>query len=290
MSIFKKREMENEEASAFIPRMTPVVKWLIIINVAIFFANGFFPASSFGYPIQNESIFDVWGIFSGELALSYHQYWRFISYQFLHASLGHVAFNMFALWVFGPLVEVFYGKWKFLLYYLACGIGGAIFYLLLGHWGLLSDYWYYIGMVGASGSIYGVIAACALLAPDARVQMIFPPIELSMRQFSLVILAIACCYIYFEWNNAGGEAGHMGGMFVGFIITALVLLFKKTKKSFIFNPTPKKSDYPRRLQKEENIPHPSNEEVDAILEKIGKEGLDSLTEKERAVLQRAAKR
>ena len=82
-------------------------------------------------------------------------------------------------------------------------------------------------MVGASGSIYGIMAACAVLFPHARVQLLFPPVNLSVRQFALAVLGVAAAVIIFQWNNAGGEAGHLGGMFAGFILTLLILWKEK---------------------------------------------------------------
>lgn len=63
--------------------------------------------------------------------------------------------------------------------------------------------------------------------PRARVQLLFPPVNLSVRQFALAVLGIACAVIIFQWNNAGGEAGHLGGMFAGFILTLLILWKEK---------------------------------------------------------------
>lgn len=74
-------------------------------------------------------------------------------------------FNMIALWFFGPVVEERFGHWRFLLYYLFCGVAAALFSSLLGYMGFFDPEWRFIPMVGASGSIYGIMAACAVLFP-----------------------------------------------------------------------------------------------------------------------------
>jgi membrane associated rhomboid family serine protease len=75
-----------------------------------------------------------------------------------------------------------------------------------------------IPLIGASASIYGVLVACAFMYPDVRISRLFPPVTLRLRTFALVIIGIAAATILFNFNNAGGEAGHLGGIIMGAII------------------------------------------------------------------------
>lgn len=168
-------------------------------------------------------------------------------------------------------------------------MAAALFSSLLGYMGFFDPEWRFIPMVGASGSIYGIMAACAVLFPRARVQLLFPPVNLSVRQFALAVLGIACAVIIFQWNNAGGEAGHLGGMFAGFILTLLILWKEKLsspRRRVVSSSHHSTSHSARRPAGN----HPSEEEVDEIMEKISRSGLSSLTEEEREVLRRASRR
>ncbi len=213
-----------------------IIKGLIAINVIVF-ALGLIrqvPVSdNLSVPMPM-----VYGSYSFYDCFDLGEYWRLITYQFVHADLGHILFNMIALWFFGRAVCCMMGAFRFLLFYLGCGVVGALFASLLMSQGLcLSDEWaavsaYYpvwkmSSMVGASGSIYGVIAAAAVMFPYARVALWFPPIEMSVRTFALAVLAVALVVIAMKWNNAGGEAGHLGGMICGFAIMGIWMLYRK---------------------------------------------------------------
>lgn len=192
-----------------------MVQWLVCIN-ALVFLLGFFNRETFGAAI------DYYGEYRFDFVFEDGQLWRLITYQFLHANMGHIFFNMICLWVFGGAVERRFGHLKFLVFYLVCGVAAALFSSLLGSLGVYNTIvpWDSIAMVGASGSIYGIIAASAVLFPHSRIMLMFPPIEMSVRTFALAVLGIAVAYIVFDWQNAGGEAGHMGGMLMGFLLMA----------------------------------------------------------------------
>lgn len=208
------------------PDRPVVVRWLIGINAAIF-ALGFFS------PTWRE-LLAYYGSYSFVSAFLDAYVWQVITYQFLHADLWHILFNMIALWVFGGAVELRFGPGRFLAFYLVCGIASALFSTLLGSVGAYQPGlpWEIIRMVGASGSIYGVIAASAVLFPKARVMLAIPPVEMSVRTFALLVLGIACCYIVFNWDNAGGEAGHLGGMLMGFAIMLVRYLKQRAHSNF----------------------------------------------------------
>ena len=188
------------------------------------------------------------------------------------------------------MVEERFGHLRFLLYYLFCGVAAALFSSLLGYMGFFDPEWRFIPMVGASGSIYGIMAACAVLFPHARVQLLFPPVNLSVRQFALAVLGVACAVIIFQWNNAGGEAGHLGGMFAGFILTLLILWKEKLSASRPRVVSTSHRSPAHSARHSANNRFPSEEEVNDIMEKISRSGVSSLTEEEREILRRASRR
>ena len=254
----------------FDQRSAVMVHWLILLNVVIFILGFFFqvdiPRNI--YPPVHLDLIQLYGAYSEYTCFHEGELWRLLTYQFLHANLGHIMFNMIALWFFGPVVEERFGHWRFLLYYLFCGVAAALFSSLLGYMGFFDPEWRFIPMVGASGSIYGIMAACAVLFPHARVQLLFPPVNLSVRQFALAVLGVAAAVIIFQWNNAGGEK--------------MSSPRRKAASSSHYSPEPS-SRRPAQA-------YPSEKEVDEIMEKISRSGLSSLTEEEREILRRASRR
>lgn len=193
-----------------------VTKALIIICIVVHLVGMFrqVPVA----PNYSVPIFFELGAFSWFKCMEEMELWRIISYQFVHADIMHLVFNMWALFFFGPAIEHIMGPRRFLAFYLTCGVAGALFSALLGCTILYTPYWAFIPMVGASAAIYGVMIATAFLYPHARISLLFPPVTLTMRAFALIIIGIATAVILFNGNNAGGEAGHLGGIIMGLII------------------------------------------------------------------------
>ena len=143
------------------PRLTPVVKWLLIINVVVFFISIMIPSFA-------TFLYNWFSVYPATLGMSL-QLWRIITYQFLHDinGFGHIFVNMLGLFFFGPMLEKFWGSKKFLIFYLVCGATGGVLYPVLSHIGWLSEG--PLPLVGASGSIFGLLAAGAILFPNLRV-------------------------------------------------------------------------------------------------------------------------
>jgi len=184
-----------------------ITTWLIAINVAVYVVN----------ELGNNWLYEL-GYFSADTAVYQLQVWRFLTFQFLHASVMHIFFNMLALYYFGPMVEQYLGQRKFILFYLLCGIAGAVSYLLLMAGGLLQA-GSAARLVGASAGILGVlIAAATRVAPDATVMLMFPPIPMKLKTMAWVLIGIAAYTIFSRGNNAGGEAAHLGGAALGYLL------------------------------------------------------------------------
>ena len=183
-----------------------VTTWLIAINVAVYVADGL-----------SGRLLSDWGFFSALTAIYYLQVWRFITFQFLHASFSHIFFNMLALYFFGPLVEGYLGSRRYLAFYLLCGTAGAAMYLILWAFGLL-----HAGaqtpLIGASAGIFGVLVAAAKVAPDATVMLLFPPIPMKLKVMAWIMIGIAVFTVFGNGHNAGGEAAHLGGAALGALL------------------------------------------------------------------------
>jgi membrane associated rhomboid family serine protease len=291
---------DRREGGGFFAQLTPVVKWLLILNLGLYFLD---------LALENKPL-RHFGAFAMQSAVFEGRIWEFITFQFLHGSVGHVLFNCMAIFFFGPFIERWWGSRKFLTFYLLCGIGGGAFFALLTVLHLLPETWVPLSMihpsetaglivrdgmalipqslVGASAGIYGILIGVAVVAPDLRVALLFPPIELSMRQLAMALLAIAVGIIIFRFGNEGGEAGHLGGAIVGFLLMRYPQLLGRGPrieivKPKVFSPHPAPKMRPRTtLEKNEASA------VDAILDKISRDGFQSLTQEERDFLQKVS--
>lgn len=236
--------------------------------------------------------------FSPSTGIEGGQFWRFIGFQFLHANLSHLLFNMLGLYFFGPIVERYLGGKRFLAFYLLCGACGAFLYLLLnaGGWAaslafgpefripglLFHNPW--TPLVGASAGVFGVIMAGAFLVPSATVLLFFViPMRLVTLAYALV--AVAVLTILLEGRNAGGEAAHLGGAIAGFFfIRRPNLLHDFFDVLGRVDPTSSQFRGKGKSRRASDVA-----EVDRVLAKIAQSGLGSLSERERRVLRDASR-
>lgn len=250
------------------PRITPIVKWLLIINIGVFLL-------SFLIPQIGNIIFYWFSVWPRTIGTSL-QIWRLITYQFLHGGLGHIFWNMFILFFFGPMLERFWGSRKFLTFYLVCGAMGGILYPILAHIGWLHT----APLVGASGSILGMLAAAAILFPKMLVYVfgIFP-LRMSVLAIILAVMSILSVLRPDVSANAGGEAAHLGGMVAG----ALYVLTEKHRRRLKIKV--QNGIWERKISEQRDL----HLEVDRILKKVHDHGLHSLTHKEKKILKQATK-
>ncbi len=244
-----------------------------------------------------------WLHFSTDRGFRRLEVWRFVGFQFLHGGLTHLLFNMVGLFFFGSLVERYLGSKRYLAFYLLCGIFGALMYLLLNLGGYITALKFgqsvaipgllfnspSTPLIGASAGVFGVLMAGAFLAPNAIVLLFFIlPMRLATLAYALVIIALI--NVIFGGNNAGGEAGHLGGAIAGFYFIRhphhLHGFFDFMGR---IDPTShhyrgKRRRFGRGPKKE------SRSDIDRILDKISDRGLHSLTDKEKRLLRDASKR
>lgn len=222
--------------------------------------------------------------------------WTFVSYMFVHAGLLHLLSNMLMLYVFGTAVESRMGGRHFILYYLYCGVGAAVFSLLLA--GIMP-----VGaFVGASGAVLGVAVAFAYFWPEA--ELIVFPIPVPIKARTLVLGLVALDVIASRlWPNDGiAHLAHMGGALFGFIFfkvqsfsrlspseparTVERVVMVQSGSSEPQQHTPVTPMRQRRAAESD----PVTAEVDRVLDKISQRGISSLTPAERRFLDEVAKK
>lgn len=260
-------------------RVTPVVGWLLVINVAVFFGDLL--------------VLDHWlawyGSFTIRTGLSGGRVWELLTFQFIHGGLGHLALNMIGLWIFGPMMERWWGARRFAVFYLVCGMAGALGFSALWAVGVFTGADIDSRLVGASAGLYGVLVGVAVIAPDIRVRLIFPPVEMSMRQLAMLMLGIAVVAVMTGLGgNAGGEAAHLGGAVLGYLLMRrpqwLGWAAGRDPEVDVFPP----KAFSRRTPREPATDPRTEAEVDRILDKISDHGIHSLTSAERKTLERVS--
>lgn len=246
----------------------PAVKRLILANVIVYFLQ-VIGRHNFNY------IFGlVPAYFINRLWL-----WQAVTYMFLHGGIFHLVFNMFALWMFGQDIEREWGTRGFLKYYFLTGIGAGILTYL-------SSPRSSVPTVGASGAIFGLLTAYGMMFPE-RLILVFFIFPMKAKHFVLLFGAMELL-AGLEYTPDGiGHFAHVGGMLIGFIylkfwprFTLKLGLFRGIKWRI--------REWQKERQKKEAIIF--DEKVDAILDKINREGIDSLSWKEKEILRRYRER
>jgi rhomboid family protein len=192
--------------STFFP---PMIKFLLASNIGLYLFQVLFDRMTLqGVSISNYIAYYgyLWPIGSPEF-----HFWQPITYMFLHAGLSHVLFNMLALWMFGTELENTWGSKKFITYYLLCGLGGAAAHMFISP--LLG---LQVGpLVGASGAVFGLLAAFGLLYPDRMIYFYFF-IPIRAKYFVLLYLGLEL-YLGFQGGDNIGHFAHLGGAVAGMI-------------------------------------------------------------------------
>lgn len=183
------------------PPLPPVTQALILINVAMFCLdealNGVLSAYLALWPLQSGGFYP----------------WQVVTYAFLHGSLGHIFFNMLGLWMFGSELERIWGSRRYMEFLLASVLTAAASQLLMSFVG-----GWFNSTVGASGGIYGLLLAYAMMFPNRTIMPLFPPIPMKAKVF--VALFGALELLQGVTGTASGIAhfAHLGGMLGGWLM------------------------------------------------------------------------
>jgi len=181
-------------------RITPLVRNLIVINIAVFLAQNLLASAYVTEYIE------LWPI-----SLPYFKPYQFFTYMFAHGGFMHIFFNMLALASFAPILETYWGDKKLLFFYLATGIGAGVIYAGLNF--LLHNE---AGpMLGASGAIYGILMAFGMVFPNLEIMLLFPPIPIKAKYMVFVM-----GFMTYALDGSGRVAhlAHFGGALVAFLI------------------------------------------------------------------------
>jgi membrane associated rhomboid family serine protease len=219
--------------------ITPAVKTIVLVNTGIFLVQTLIFLL---LPQQVTVRFNL------ELGLVPYavthglRVWQPFTYMFLHGGLFHLLINMFVLWMFGRDLEVSWGRRRFYTYYFVCGVGAGVINILVKTIAEVAGQPpSFTPTIGASGAIFGVLIANAVLFPDRQIWLIPFPISIAMRPYVAIMAAIE----FFGTLGSGGDnvshICHLGGLLVGYIYLR--------RGQFLFRSRNLLSDWKRRRLK-----------------------------------------
>ncbi|MDP8218030.1 MAG: rhomboid family intramembrane serine protease [Candidatus Theseobacter exili] len=252
-----------------VPRLTNGVKFLLISNIAVFLLSLLFRKTIWlGFGLVTDAVF-----LKGML-------WQLVTYTFVHSGIFHLLFNLLVIWMFGTEVEETLGTRSFLIFYFLVGACSGLLACVIS-WGNPAI------IVGASGSVFGIFTAYAVLFPERLITLLlFFVMPVSMKAKYLVAILGGMELLFILSNPLGGVArfAHLGGIFFGFLFIRKEELFVGILRKVRMRKRPKlriviKSNF----NQEQYI----SEKIDPLLDKIAKRGMKSLTRKERKKLQQA---
>lgn len=210
-----------------------VTKNIILVNLIVFLA----------YTINEDFMTRAFALFYP--ASQYFRIWQPVTHMFMHGGFWHIFFNMYTLFIFGSVLERMMGPKRFLEFYFICGLGAAAVHMGVqflqaqsylsaiaeGSQAAVAKYHQLklIPTVGASGAIYGLLIGYAMLFPESRLTLIFPPVSLSARTWVLIFVGIELFTGITGTADGVAHFAHLGGMLFGYI---LINLWKKKGKLF----------------------------------------------------------
>ena len=187
--------------------MPPVTLALVVANVAVFLLQLAVPGIVIPFALWPFGSARMDGVSVG------FEPWQLVTYAFLHGGVLHLAFNMFALYMFGGPVEQVFGERRYLLYYFVCVVSAAIAQLAVS---ALTGTVY--PSIGASGGVFGLLLAYGIYFPHTRIMLLFPPIPMPARVFVVVYAVLELVLGVTGTQEGVAHFAHLGGMVGGFVM------------------------------------------------------------------------
>jgi len=239
--------------------ITPGVQLLIIANFAVYFLQLFIHYFRGAFA---EHLFEMWsGLVPGGVIPGL-RIWQPVTYLFLHSvdDIWHIILNMFTLWMFGREVELVWGRNRFLRYYFLTGVGAGIVNVVVKTfpmlWGRENSF---IPTIGASGAIFGILIACAILFPDRRAYIIPIPVPIKMKWIVAGMAAITFLGTFGLGGDKVSHICHLGGMLIGYLYLrrdSYLFRIRNEVSDWKYQRNRKKFDVYINKQKKEPPSHP----------------------------------
>ena len=238
---------------------TDAIKILVSVNFGIFLLQTVARTEGLFFPLFGLVPKLVWSEF---------MLWQPFTYLFFHGSIWHVLINMFVLWMFGSELERLWGKEHFLKFYFVTGVGAGLVTMIFGLNSMTP-------IVGASGAVYGVLLAYGLTYPNRTVYL-YGIIPIKSLWFVIGIGVIAFMSSFDNVSQIS-HLTHLSGMMIGYLMLKRPVRFN----DLWFTIRKRTLEYKIKHEEKKITQHQAIErEIDRILDKINREGFDSLTEEE----------
>ncbi|MFP3859841.1 MAG: rhomboid family intramembrane serine protease [Bacteroidales bacterium] len=271
---------------------------LIYINLAVFIFIKLIQVFAFLFDFSGiASQLIPWLAVPADVSVLLTRPWTLFTYMFLHEQFFHILLNLLWLYIFGRIFLMYLNQKRILSLYLTGGISGALLYIIAFNlFPAFSDMVPMAVALGASASVMAIVIATAVLVPDFTIYLLFlGPVKLKY----IAIVSIVIDVLSIAGSNAGGHIAHLGGALFGYLYIAQYKKGKNLTYGFdrfmdsifsLFKPKPKirvtykkpKTDIEYNKEKVKK-----QEKINQILEKISKNGYDSLTKEEKEFLFRA---
>ncbi len=269
------------------PRVSLTVL-LLVVNAIVFLVECFTLGSPPRFSLDNRFALSVEGLRHGFV-------WQLLTYQFMHANLWHILINSWAIYLFGREVEETLGGKNFLVLFLTAGVVGGMFQVLAA---FIWPQYFGGPVVGASAGGFGLIAAYAVLFPARELTLLFTPVTFHAKTMLIFSAVLAVMGIVFPIDNVA-NAAHLGGMLTGVFFVRWFVQGRwrwpgTTGARESTRTSAGKTSFWRRGADEPEEELSTDEfvksEVDPILDKISRHGIQSLTARERKILEEARTR
>lgn len=261
-----------------LPKPTPAVKVLLIANAAAFLLQVFLDQpSEFGPGPMSRWL--------GVTTAAFWQPWRYVTFQFLHGDFMHILLNMLGVYFLGSALERHWGRRRFLAFYLSCGAVAGLCYVIIGVLFALDPH---MPIIGASGGVYGILLACAVYFPSFRIIFLFFPVPI---RFAALIIFGGMVVLVLQALGAGmmaaamSDVAHLGGAGMA---AAWIWVLPQILRHVPAGPG--RPGRPGAWQKKLRQRRQAQAQIDRILDKIRREGLDSLSWFEKRTLRRETER
>jgi len=252
-----------------LPKPTPAVKVLLIINICVFVVQRFADRRGEVTYLFGVTVAEFW------------QLWRYLTFQFLHGGFIHLFFNMLGLYFLGSALERSWGTRRFLRFYLTCGVVAGLAYVVIGGLGGVG-----IPIIGASGGVFALLLVCAVMFPHFQIIVLLFPLPIrvvALIFFGGMVVKVLAAVSAGQVAVAMSDVAHLGGAGA-----AAVWLWVLPRLGGLRSATagkPRGGAWQRKTQKHRE----AEADIDRILQKIHDQGLQSLSKKERKTLRQATR-
>jgi membrane associated rhomboid family serine protease len=265
-----------------LPPIARVVKYLLIVNLVVFVLQVF--TNDIG-----QGRLGFMSLHFGANVAGWYEPWRYVTFQFLHGDYWHIIMNMLGLYLLGSPLEQHWGPRRFLAFYLACGAFSGLTYVAAS--AAVGDN-RFMPIIGASGGIFAILLACAVLFPQFKLILVFFPVPIRLAALlifgGMIFMVLNSLRQGAQGSDFWSDTCHLGGAAAAAFYLWVLPAFGgiRLRRTFRRGPRAGSGAWKRRMDKMAA----EQEQIDRILQKIHEHGVASLTRKEQKTLKDATKR